>query len=101
MNGLAITIPKDSLASSEGYWLIENEGVSPTIAVDPSPDEAVTGRDRLLETAVMAVLDQIARRPEAAPRAPPPLPAYPPGGDVPGATFGMGGSAAWTDPPSR
>ena len=92
MNGLALTIPKDSLASSDGHWLIENEGVSPNIAVDPSPDEAVTERDRLLETTVMAVLYQIAHLPEPTPRSPPPLPAYPPGGDVPGATFGTGGS---------
>ena len=88
MDGTVITIPKDSLASPDGHWLIENVGAAPDIAVDPEADEDVTGRDRLLETAVRAVTGALARTPPPAIRAPTPLPAYPSEGVVPGASFG-------------
>ena len=88
MDGSTITVPKDSLASTNGHWLIENEGVRPSTAVDPAPDETVTGRDRLLEAAVAAVLERIPKYGAPALRPPPSLPAYPPGGDVPGAGHG-------------
>ncbi|MBE7218414.1 MAG: peptidase S41, partial [Caulobacteraceae bacterium] len=102
MDGASLTIPKDSLASPEGRWLIENEGVTPSLAVDPAPDEDATGRDRLLETAVQAVLDEIAAHPPAPARGPAPLPAYPPGGDVPGARFEAqaGPPSAPAEPPA-
>ena len=83
MDGSFITIPKDSLASPEGRWIIENEGVAPDIEVEDVPDEAVTGGDIQLDTATRTVLEQIERHPPAALRAPPALPAYPPGGEVP------------------
>jgi tricorn protease len=92
MDGTGITIPKDSLATSDGRWLIENEGVTPDIEVDPEPDEAVTGRDRLLETAVADVLQRLDANPPSPPRVPAPLPAYPPAGSVPGANFSEPGA---------
>ena len=88
MDGTILTIPKDSLVSTDGRWLIENVGASPDIAVDPEPEEDVTGRDHLLETAVRAVTDTLARDPPRPASVPAPLPAYPSGGVVPGASFG-------------
>ncbi len=87
MDGSSITIPKDSLASLDGHWIIENEGVTPDIAVEPPPDEAVTHRDLELEVAVRTALEQLSQGPPQTPKAPAPLPAYPPGGNVPGAQF--------------
>jgi tricorn protease len=86
-DGTAITIPKDSLASIDGHWLIENEGVAPDIAADPEPGEASSGRDHLLEAGVTAVLQQLTLHPAPELHAPVPLPAYPPAGNVPAANF--------------
>ena len=88
IDGIEITIPKDSLASTDGHWLIENTGVVPDIVVDPAPDEVLTGRDRQLETAVRVVMAKLVALPPSVPKAPPALPAYPPPGNVPGAAFG-------------
>ena len=85
MDGTTLTIPKDSLASDDGRWLIENVGAAPDIAVDPDLDEDATGRDLLLETAARTAAAVLARDPPSKPAAPAPNPAYPPAGDVPGA----------------
>ena len=87
MDGSSITIPKDSLASLDAHWVIENEGVKPDIAVEPPPDEAVTHTDSELEVAVKTALEQLGHNPLPILKAPHALPAYPPGGNVPGATF--------------
>ena len=88
MDGTTITIPKDSLASTDGRWIIENEGVQPDIVVDPAPDEMEYGRDRMLETATSTALARLTTVSSPPPQAPLPLPAYPPAGAVPGASFG-------------
>ena len=88
MDGSFVTIPKDSLADTDGRWVIENEGVAPDIAIEDAPDEAQTGRDAQLERAVTAGLAQLKLHPMAPLAAPPPLPAYPVAGNVPGARFG-------------
>jgi tricorn protease len=87
MDGSSITIPKDALASRDGQWIIENEGVAPDILVEPPPDEAVTHDDSQLDAAVKAALDGISKMPPVQLVAPDPLPAYPAGGNVPGASF--------------
>lgn len=87
MDGSFVTIPKDSLASTDGHWVIENEGVAPDVAVDDAPDEVQTGRDAPLESAVAAGLEQIRRHPVVPLVAPAPVPAYPAAGNVPGARF--------------
>jgi tricorn protease len=87
MDGTPFTIPKDSLASLDGHWIIENEGVAPDIPVEPPPDEAVTHGDLELEVAVRTALEQLTLRPPLILKAPSPLPAYPPQGNVPGASF--------------
>ena len=85
MDGTAIYIPKDSLADRDGHWLIENEGVAPDVAVDTAPADP-PGADPQLEAAVRAGLAQLTRRPATPARAPAWLPAYPPAGEVPGAS---------------
>ena len=87
MDGSFITIPKDSLASADGHWIIENEGVRPDLAVSSQPTEADTHNDTQLRAAILTALSRLGRAPERPLRAPTPLPAYPPGGDVPGASF--------------
>lgn len=91
MDGTRITIPKDSLTSPDGHWLIENAGVEPDIPVARDPDEWVTGSDRQIDAAVQAVMQQLQAHPSVPLRAPAPVPAYPPAGDVPGASFGPSG----------
>jgi hypothetical protein len=78
MDGTPFTIPKDSLASLGGHWVIENEGVAPDIPVEPPPDEAVTHGDLELQVAVRTALEQLTLRPPQILKAPHPLPAYPP-----------------------
>jgi tricorn protease len=87
MDGTPFTIPKDALASLDGHWVIENEGVAPDIPVEPPPDEAVTHRDLELEVAVTTALEQLTLKPPQILKAPHPLPAYPSQGNVPGSTF--------------
>ena len=89
MDGTFITIPKDSLASPDGRWLIENVGVAPDLVVTADPN-AAAGVDRQLEATVSLVLKTLAARPAPPPHVPAPLPAYPAGGQAPPATFGRG-----------
>jgi hypothetical protein len=85
MDGTGIYIPKDSLAERDGRWVIENVGTLPDIAADTSPADP-PGVDRQLQTAVRAGLDQLKTHPDISVRAPAGLPAYPPKGNVPGAS---------------
>lgn len=90
MDGTSIWIPKDALASLDGHWVIENEGVAPDIAVTAEPDESLTGKDAQLTAAVKTALEQLDRSPSKMLQAPNLLPAYPPAGNVPGASFDHG-----------
>jgi tricorn protease len=90
MDGSSIRIPKDALASLDGHWVIENEGVTPDIAVAAPPEEALTGKDAQLMAAITTALEQLDRSPTKAIQAPNLLPAYPPAGNVPGASFKPG-----------
>ena len=87
MDGSAITIPKDALASTEGHWIIENEGVKPDLVVPSLPAEAASHDDAQLRAAVGEALSQVRRLVPRPPKAPATLPAYPLGGNVPGARF--------------
>jgi tricorn protease len=88
MDGSSITIPKDSLASLDAHWIIENEGVTPDVPIEPAPGEAVTHDDSELSAAVRTALEQLGEKPPPALQAPAPIPAYPADGNVPGASFG-------------
>ena len=87
MDGSFIVIPKDSLASKEGHWVIENEGVAPDLAAATQPGDSSLGTDRQLQAAVQLALGQLTHTPRHALKAPVPLPAYPAAGNVPGAGF--------------
>jgi tricorn protease len=87
MDGTGITIPKDSLASVDGHWLIENEGVAPDVASENAPDALLAKHDSQLDAAVETLLRMLRKRLPVVPVAPSALPAYPPGGEVPGAQF--------------
>jgi len=88
IDGTGITIPKDSLASIDGHWLIENEGVRPDIAVDNEPDAIISQRDAQLDVAVKAVASLIRAAPRTRTQVPAASPSYPRLGNVPGADFG-------------
>jgi tricorn protease len=90
MDRSSIWIPKDALASLDGHWVIENDGVTPDIPVTAAPDESVTGKDAQLTVAVETALEQLGRSPAKTFLAPKMLPAYPAGGNVPGASFKHG-----------
>jgi tricorn protease len=90
MDRSSIWIPKDALASLDGHWVIENDGVTPDIPVTAAPDESVTGKDAQLTVAVETALEQLGRSPAKTFLAPKLLPAYPAGGNVPGASFKHG-----------
>lgn len=87
MDEIRITIPKDSLASVDGHWLIENAGVEPDIAITPQADDLLDGRDRSLDAAVEAVMRNIEATPSNRLHAPPALPAYPTEGDIAPGSF--------------
>ncbi len=89
MNGTGITVPKDSLADLDRHWVIENTGTEPDVTIDDRPDEAVTGGDAQLDGAVRVALERLGHTTITPLRAAPPLPAYPPAGTVPGASFGV------------
>ena len=89
MDGTGLTIPKDALADPAGDWIIENTGVEPDVQVDDRPDEGVTGQDVQLETATRIALDRLHAHLPAVAVAPTGLPAYPPAGNVPGASFAL------------
>ena len=85
MDGTAIFIPKDSLSDRNGHWVIENTGTPPDIAVDTLPTDS-PGADPQLGAAVRACLDRLQAHRDMPARSPAWLPAYPPAGEVPGAS---------------
>lgn len=87
MDGSFITIPKDSLSSLDGEWIIENEGVAPDVRVPSAVEEGLFRGDIQLRAAVQTTLAQLRRNLPPSQRAPRPLPAYPLAGNVPGASF--------------
>ena len=87
MDGSSIWIPKDSLSSLDGHWVIENEGVAPDARVPSAIEEVLSHGDVQLNAAVQSALAQLRREAPPALKAPHPLPAYPVGGNVPGASF--------------
>ncbi len=88
MDGSSITIPKDSLASLDAHWIIENEGVAPDVPLQSLSNNATGFDDAELQMTVKVALDELRTHPARSPHAPAPLPAYPPRGNVPGASFG-------------
>jgi tricorn protease len=62
-DGGSITAPRGGFISREGKWAVENEGVSPDIAVENLPKDAAAGRDTQLERAVQEALRMLKEKP--------------------------------------
>jgi tricorn protease len=83
VDGTETTQPEFSFWFTDVGWQVENYGTDPDIDVDNSPQDAVAGRDRQLETALQVAVEHVARqesRPGFGPRpnlSRPPLPPRP------------------------
>ena len=71
VDGGAITAPDYRVYTTEGKWVIENEGVTPDITVDLDPAEMAKGYDAQLMKAVDYLMKKIAEEPRPAPARPP------------------------------
>jgi tricorn protease len=71
VDGGSITAPDYRVYSTDGRWVIENEGVEPDITVDLDPAEMARGYDAQLMKAVDYLMKKIAEEPRPAPPRPP------------------------------
>jgi tricorn protease len=71
VDGGAFTAPDYRVYSTDGKWVIENEGVTPDITVDLDPAEMARGYDAQLMKAVDYLIKKIAEEPRPAPQRPP------------------------------
>jgi tricorn protease len=67
MDGGSVTAPRLGIFSTDGKWIIENEGVSPDIEVEQMPKDVINGRDPQLEKAVEVVMKDMKPRGEIKP----------------------------------
>ena len=70
MDGGSVTAPRLGIFSTDGKWIIENEGVAPDVEVEQTPKDVINGRDPQLEKAVELVVKQLGPKKEI--KAPPP-----------------------------
>ena len=56
VDGGGVTVPTFGIYSTDGEWIVENEGVEPDIAVEMDPSLLADGRDPQLEAAIAEVL---------------------------------------------
>jgi len=75
VDGGAVNVPSFRIYSTEGKWVVENEGVSPDIEVFDLPEEIARGHDPSIEKAVEVLKAELAENPpkRAEPPAPPDL----------------------------
>lgn len=72
LDGAFVNVPRFPISDQNGNWSdLEGYGVSPDIVVELEPKPVAEGRDPQLETAVKAVLGQLAADPPAQRRRPP------------------------------
>jgi tricorn protease len=71
IDGGNITAPDYRVYSTEGKWVIENEGVQPDIVVDLDPAEMQRGHDAQLMKAVDYLMEKIRSAPPQKPPRPP------------------------------
>ena len=71
MDGGSITAPRLGIFSTDGKWIIENEGVAPDIEVEQTPKEVINGHDPQLEKAVEIVMKEVKDKPAIKPPADP------------------------------
>ncbi len=71
VDGGGITAPDYRVYSTDGRWVIENEGVAPDVEVDLTPADFARGIDTQLMKAVEVVLERIRTEPRTPPERPP------------------------------
>jgi tricorn protease len=71
MDGGTITAPRLGIFSTDGKWIIENEGVSPDVEIEQMPKDVISGRDPQLEKAIELVMKQLGPKKEIKSPAPP------------------------------
>jgi tricorn protease len=71
VDGGAFTAPDYRVYSTDGKWVIENQGVEPDITADLDPAEMAKGYDAQLMKAVEYLMKKIAEEPRPAPQRPP------------------------------
>ena len=63
MDGGFVSAPRLAIFSSDGEWVVENEGVAPDVEVEMTPKLVIEGHDPQLEKAVELILAELARNP--------------------------------------
>ena len=71
VDGGSVTVPTFSIYSTEGEWIIENEGVTPDIVVVDDPGLMAQGRDPQLERAIQETMKMLQANPPKRPARPP------------------------------
>ncbi len=79
VDGGAVTVPTFGIYSTEGSWVVENQGVTPDITVEMDPSKTADGSDPQLEAAIAESMKLLRTQPPVRAK----KPAYPvkvPGG---------------------
>lgn len=63
IDGGTLTIPTFRFLSTEGEWVVENEGVAPDIEVIDRPDALAKGQDPTLEKGIQVLMDELKKSP--------------------------------------
>lgn len=79
MAGGAVTVPGFAswdVVNGKPRWVVENEGVTPDIIIDNTPDQTRLGKDPQLDKAIEVIMEELRKNPPKRPTKPP----YPGGG---------------------
>jgi hypothetical protein len=71
IDGGSLTAPDYRVYDTKGNWMIENEGVTPDIIIDNTPEEMARGYDAQLMTGIEYLLKKIKENPRPWPQHPP------------------------------
>lgn len=72
VDGGTITVPTFRFLSTDGKWVVENEGVAPDILVVDRPDDLAKGKDPSLEKGIQVLLEELKANPPRKVTVPPP-----------------------------
>lgn len=71
MDGGSVTSPNLAIWTPEDGFIVENEGVTPDIAVEQTPKDVIAGRDPQLERAIAYVMEELRKNPPKVAKRPP------------------------------
>jgi tricorn protease len=71
VDGGGVTVPTFAIYSTDGQWIVENEGVKPDIVVVDDPGLMARGQDPQLERAIQEAMRLVAQHPPKRPKRPP------------------------------